>query len=432
MKKYYRIFNIQDKTFRGITDFFLLIFIAVFLATAFYFLIDRISFGEEKEEVIVAVEDTISNPTILYDIEVDSFKIIETEVNRDDNFSTILLPYNVPITLIHQIVDSFSGVFDFRKLKSGNKYTLLQDPKHGNKLKYFIYESDPISYIVVNFDSPFVYKGVKNVDTIVREISGIINTSLWVDMIENGAPQELITAMAELYAWQVDFFSISNGDKFKIIFDEMMIDSTSIGIGKIKTALFVHNDENFYAISYKQDGIDDYFDERGNCLRKMFLKAPLKFSRISSRFTKSRFHPVLKIYRPHLAIDYVAPKGTPVHSIGDGTVISAGYSGGAGNMVKIRHNNSYISGYNHLSRYAKGIRSGKRISQGDVIGYVGSTGLSTGPHLDFRIWKNGSNINPLSIKAPPAKSVDKKHLEEFNIIRNAMLYKLNKLSYPAD
>jgi murein DD-endopeptidase MepM/ murein hydrolase activator NlpD len=307
----------------------------------------------------------------------------------------------------------------------------LLDTKHGGKLKYFIYETDPISYIVVNIDSPLVYKGVKNVDTIVREISGIIYTSLWVDMIDNGAPQELITAMADIFAWQIDFFSISNGDRFKIIFEEIMIDSTSIGIGKIRSALFRHNDENFYAISYKQDGIEDYFDERGNCLRKMFLKAPLKFSRISSRFTRSRYHPILKIYRPHLAIDYVAPKGTPVHTIGDGTVISAGYSGGAGNMVKIRHNNSYISCYNHLSRFAKGIRSGRRVHQGDVIGYVGSTGLSTGPHLDFRVWKNGLNINPLSIKAPPAKSVDKGHRDEFNVIRNLMLYKLNKIPYSA-
>jgi murein DD-endopeptidase MepM/ murein hydrolase activator NlpD len=237
--------------------------------------------------------------------------------------------------------------------------------------------------------------------------------------------------MADIFAWQIDFFSITNADRFKIIFEEIMIDSTSIGIGKIKSALFRHNDENFYAIRYKQDGVEEYFDERGNCLRKMFLKAPLKFSRISSRFTRSRYHPILKIYRPHLAIDYVAPKGTPVHTIADGIIISAGYSGGAGNTVKIRHNNSYISGYNHLSRYAKGIRSGRRVRQGEVIGYVGSTGLSTGPHLDFRIWKNGSNINPLSIKAPSAKSVDKKHIDEFNVIRNLMVYKLNKIPYTA-
>ena len=430
MKKYLGFFNKQDKNFRGLTDFFLLLIIAFFLAIVFYFVIDRINFGEEKEEVVVPVQDSIIQPTVLYGIEVDSFKIIESEVKRDDNFSTLLFPYNVPVTLIHQIVDSFSGVFDFRKLRFGNKCTLLLDAKKGNKLKYFIYETDPISYIVINFDSVLVYKGVKNVDTIVREISGIINTSLWVDMIENGAPQELITAMADIYAWQVDFFSISNGDKFKIIFEEIMIDSISIGIGKIKSALFQNNGENFYAVLYKQDGIEDYFDERGNCLRKMFLKAPLKFSRISSRFTKSRYHPILKIYRPHLAIDYVAPKGTPVHTIGDGIVISAGYSGGAGNSVRVKHPNSYISGYNHLSGFAKGIRTGKRVNQGDVIGFVGTTGLSTGPHLDFRIWKNGSNINPLSIKAPPAKSVDGKHLKEFNAVRNLVLYKLNKLPYP--
>ena len=387
--------------------------------------------GEEKEEAVIEAEDTIAPPSILYGIEVDSLKIIESTVKRDENFSALLSQYNVPLTTIHKLVDSFSSVFDFRKLRSGNKYTMMLDAKQ-SRPRYFIYETDPISYVVVNFDSLLVYKDVKNVDTVLKEISGIIKTSLWVDMIENGAPQDLITAMADVFAWQIDFFSISNGDRFKIIFEEIRIDSNSIGIGKIRSALFKHNEETFYALSFKQDGTEDYFDERGNCLRKMFLKAPLKFSRISSHFTMRRFHPILKIYRPHLAIDYVAPKGTPVHSIGEGTVISAGYSGGAGNMVKIRHNSTYTSGYNHLSRFAPGIRAGKRVSQGELIGYVGSTGLSTGPHLDFRIWKNGSNINPLSIKAPPSKSVDKAHLSEFNSIRNKMLYELKKIPYPAE
>jgi murein DD-endopeptidase MepM/ murein hydrolase activator NlpD len=430
LKQFFRKFKKQDKSFRGLVDFFLLLFLAFVLALIFYFVIDRMKLGEEKEEPLIITQDSIPPPTILYGIEVDSLKIIESAVKRDENFSALLSQYNVPLTTIHKLVDSFSSVFDFRRLRYGNKYTLLLDEKKA-KLRYFIYETDPISYVVVNFDSLRVYKEVRNVDTVIRKISGIINTSLWVDMIDNGAPQDLITAMADLYAWQVDFFSISNGDRFKIIFEEIMIDSTSIGIGKIKSALFRHNDENFYAVGYKQDGIDDYFDERGNCLRKMFLKSPLKFSRISSRFTRSRYHPILKIYRPHLAIDYVAPKGTPVHTIGNGIVISAGYSGGAGNTVKIRHPNTFISGYNHLSRFGPGIRAGKRVSQGDLIGYVGSTGLSTGPHLDFRIWKNGSNINPLSIKAPPAKSVDKAHLNEFNGIRNKSLYQLNQISYPA-
>jgi len=431
LKKLFPKFIKQDKSTRGLIDFFLLLFLAFVLAVIFYFIIDRMKLGEEKVETVIETEDTIAAPTILYGIEVDSLKIIESAVKRDENFSSILSQYNVPLTTIHKLVDSFSSVFDFRKLRSGNKYTMMLDAKK-SKLRYFIYETDPISYVVVNFDSLFIYKGVKHVDTIVKDISGIIRSSLWVDMIENGAPQELITAMADIFAWQIDFFSISKGDRFKIIFEEIRIDSNSIGIGKIRSAIFKHNNENFYAISFKMDGMEDYFDERGNCLRKIFLKAPLKFSRISSRFTLRRFHPILKIYRPHLAVDYAAPTGTPVHTIGDGTVISAGYSGGAGNMVKVRHNSTYTSGYNHLSRFAPGIRPGKRVSQGEVIGFVGATGLATGPHLDFRIWKNGSNIDPLSVKVPPAKSVDKTHIKEFNIVRNNMLYDLNRIAYPAE
>jgi murein DD-endopeptidase MepM/ murein hydrolase activator NlpD len=426
----FKIYNKEDKQQRGIADFLFLFAVAIFIAFIIYFIIDKVNINQQQDTPLSNEIDSIPPPTILYGIPVDSFKVIESKVKRDESLSEILKEYNITPQLVNQAVDSASGIFNLKKIKAGFKYALFISKGDTPTARYFIYEEDPISYIVVKFfDSLTIYRGVKEVDTFERQIAGEINTSLWVDMIESGASPSLITAFTDIFAWQIDFFNIAEGDKFKVIYEDISIDDNTISIGKIKGAYFQHEGENYYAIFYRQDETDDYFDERGSCLRKMFLKAPLKFSRISSTFTRRRFHPILKIYRPHLAIDYAAPRGTPVYTVGDGVVISAGYSGGAGNMVKIRHNGTYISAYNHLSRFAKNVRSGRKVRQGDVIGYVGTSGLSTGPHLDFRIWKNGSNVNPLSLKLPPAKSVSNENLPEFNKIRNKMVYELNKIPY---
>jgi murein DD-endopeptidase MepM/ murein hydrolase activator NlpD len=238
--------------------------------------------------------------------------------------------------------------------------------------------------------------------------------------------------MESVYEWEVDFFHINKGDKFKIIFEETQIDGEAIGVARILGAYFQYGGQDNYAIFFEQDEKDDYFDEKGKSLRKALLKAPLKFSRISSRFSRSRYHPVLKRYRPHSGVDYAAPRGTPVRAVGAGTVIKASYSGGAGKYVKIKHNSTYTTGYMHLSGYGSGIKVGKKVKQSDVIGYVGSTGLSTGPHLDYRIWRNGVNINPLTLKLPPAKGIDSCNVDSFNIIRDEVIQKLDKIDYPPE
>jgi murein DD-endopeptidase MepM/ murein hydrolase activator NlpD len=198
-----------------------------------------------------------------------------------------------------------------------------------------------------------------------------------------------------------------------VLYDEQYVDSIPIGIGQIYAVSFTHKGKELLAYAFEQDGQISYFDETGKSLRRQFLKAPLRFSRISSGYSNSRFHPILKIYRPHRGIDYAAPTGTPIYSIGDGTVIQKGYTKSAGYYIKIRHNSVYTSGYNHLSRYPKGIQKGQRVNQGQIIGYVGSTGYATGPHLDFRMWKNGHPINPLTIEAPPVEPVKEENLQKF-------------------
>jgi murein DD-endopeptidase MepM/ murein hydrolase activator NlpD len=209
-----------------------------------------------------------------------------------------------------------------------------------------------------------------------------------------------------------------------VIYDEEYVDSTSIGVKKIHTAYFQHKGEKFYAIPFVQDSSRDFYNLEGESLRRQFLKAPLRFSRISSGYSLSRMHPVLNYRRPHRGVDYAAPAGTPIHAIGDGQVIDKGYAKGAGYYIKIRHNSLYVTGYNHLSKYARGIREGVRVKQGQTIAYVGSTGYSTGPHLDFRFWKNGHPINPLKVEAPPVKPVKKENREDFAQAKDQCLEQL--------
>jgi murein DD-endopeptidase MepM/ murein hydrolase activator NlpD len=233
-----------------------------------------------------------------------------------------------------------------------------------------------------------------------------------------------------MYAWTVDFFGLQPGDNFEVVYDELYVDNTSIGIGKIYAASFNHAGKELLAIPFMQDSVETYFDADGNSLRRAFLKAPLRYSRISSRFSGSRMHPILKIRRPHFGVDYAAPAGTPVYAIGDGRVIMAGYQGGAGRIVKVRHNGVYTSTYMHLSGFGKGITTGKYVTQGELLGYVGTSGLSTGPHLDFRVSRNGSPIDPLKMESPPVDPVKETNRAAFNSIKLAALDMLQKDDQP--
>jgi murein DD-endopeptidase MepM/ murein hydrolase activator NlpD len=236
--------------------------------------------------------------------------------------------------------------------------------------------------------------------------------------------------LSRIFAWTIDFFGIQKGDRFRVIYDELYVDSISIGIGNIYAVQFNHYGDENYAFRFYQDERFDYFDDEGQSLRKAFLKAPLDYYRISSRFSHSRLHPVLRIRRPHRGVDYAAPKGTPVLSIGDGTVIARAYQrGGGGNYLKIKHNSVYTTTYMHLSGFAEGIHTGARVSQGQVIGYVGATGLATGPHLDFRIAENGSLVDPLKVEAPPVEPVKEENIIRYNQVKDSLMTELHKIAW---
>ncbi|MEM6343308.1 MAG: peptidoglycan DD-metalloendopeptidase family protein, partial [Bacteroidota bacterium] len=285
-----------------------------------------------------------------------------------------------------------------------------------------------IDYVALRLeDSVSVYRGQNPVDTLQHSLSGVITTSLYESIMDAGGSPLLVNKLADVYAWAIDFFGLQAGDCYKVVYDSYAVAGEPAGLGNIKTAAFTHNNNELFAFSFDQGEGSEYFDEKGNSLRKTFLKAPLQFSRISSRFSYSRLHPILKIRRPHLGVDYAAPRGTPVYSVGDGTIISIGYSGGAGKMIKIKHNGNFMTAYLHLNGYASGMTKGKSVKQGELIGYVGSTGLSTGPHLDFRFYKNGKPVDPLKIDPPSSNPIDIDCADEYQAVMETQMQMLRAI-----
>jgi murein DD-endopeptidase MepM/ murein hydrolase activator NlpD len=375
-------------------------------------------FAREKD---ILIEKKVSK---LYNIPVDSFSIEFDEVRLNQILTSILSKYNLPDRALTQLLTYGNKHFDLHRIRTGNKYTAFLKNDSLSTLRYFVYEISPVDYVLFSFgDSLTIELGKKEVIQERKFASGAISTSLWNAVRYKGINPVLASELSEIYAWTIDFFGLQPADSFAVIFDEQFVDSVSVGPGKIYIAYFMHEGNDYYAIPFVQDSTDGYFDLDGKSLRKAFLKAPLRFSRISSRYSESRLHPILKIRRPHHGIDYKAPVGTPVEAIGDGKIIEAdhGYNSGGGNMVKIRHNSIYSTAYMHLSRIAKGIFPGKLVKQGDVIGYVGSTGLSTGPHLDFRFYKFGAPVDPLKVEAPSVDPVHDKNKIAFDSVTKGCL-----------
>ena len=404
--------------------------ILVLLLVVFYLL--YLYTGKNAREIEIEASSPaspeISEPVVnkLYELPVDSYYLEHGRVRKNQNLADILKQFNLPEGSFNQLFLLSNDIFDVRKMKAGNDYTAFISLDTLYQLKYLVYEHTPVEYILFDFtDSLKMVAKEKEVKLVEKTSTGKIASSLWNTMIDNKINPMIAIELSEIYAWTIDFFGLQEGDSFKVIYNEMYVDTNSVGIEKIYAAFFRHAGHDFYAIPFTQDSLESFFDVDGNSLRKAFLKAPLRFRRISSRFSYSRFHPILKIRRPHLGVDYAASIGTPVHAVGDGKVIKLDYNGGAGRMIKIRHNSVYTTAYLHLSRYGKGIHNGAYVMQGDIIGYVGSSGLSTGPHLDFRFYKNGSPVDPLKVKAPPVEPVKEENRQAFDSVKTEVLKRLN-------
>jgi len=371
-------------------------------------------------EMPVKPVEPVYAPPVAYGIRLDSMSITYGSVASDQNLSSILASH-VSGEIIDRIAKGYTQIFDVRKLKAGNRYARIISRDSLQRTLYFIYEINPIDFVVFDLrDSLKVYKSRKLVTRLVRTATGTIKTSLWGCFLENRLDVNLGLALSDVYAWTVDFYGLQKGDHFKVIYEELFVDGRLIGIDRILASKFHNNGQDFYAYQFDQEGKSAYFDEKGQSLQRSFLKAPLKFSRISSRFTRSRMHPILRIPRPHFGVDYSAPKGTPVMALGNGRVTEAGFKGGYGRFIAIRHNTVYTTTYAHLSGFAKGIRAGATVNQGQVIGYVGSSGLSTGPHLDFRVYRNGSPTNPLKLESPPSRPVNTADVPRFRAVVTRM------------
>ena len=380
-----------------------------------------------KPEFVTAPSDTTAsqqadNRVFMYGIPSDSFDLITGHIKRNGFLSEILLKHGVSMQEIDQVLKNSKSVFDVRKIRSGNNYILFCDRDSLAKAKYFVYEHDPTTCFVFSFnDSLNITPFRKEIKSEIKYSSGTIETSLWDAMVNGGLNKSLVFDLSNIFAWTVDFFGLQKGDNFKVIYEEFFIDGKSLGTGKIYGAQFNRTGSTITAIPFIQDGKESFFDFDGNSLRKAFLKAPLEFARITSHFSSARMHPILRIVRPHYGVDYAAPIGTPVKAIGDGRVTACTNEGGSGRMVRIQHNSVYATGYMHLSRFGEGIAPGKLVKQGDIIGYVGSSGLSTGPHLDFRFYMNGSPVDPLKVDAPPVEPVSEENKGRFEKIKTVVL-----------
>ena len=361
---------------------------------------------QANEEGIVEPQ-VEEEPEKLYGFTKKDYIVVQDTVEYGDFFGKIMDKHHVTPQKVYQITQQIPDtLFDAKKLNVGNAYTLLKSKDSLEKTKVFIYEHDLANYSKVYLgDSIYAEREKKPIDIRQRIATGTIDYSLSAAIESAKIDYALTNKMADVYQWTIDFFNLRKGDRFKIIFNEKYIDDTIYaGIKNVEAVLFEHRDRNFYAFEFMTDSVNkrtEYFDEEAHNLRKFFLKAPLNYSRISSRYQKRRYHPVQKRVKAHKGTDYAASRGTPIWSTADGVVTRSSYTSGNGKYVKIRHTRKYSTQYLHMSRRA--VRKGQYVKQGDIIGYVGSTGLATGPHVCYRFWVNGRQVDPYKQDLPDAE-----------------------------
>lgn len=407
--------------------------IAVAVA-AFMYIIFFLPGGKSEENgsnTAAAADSTVfAAPIMKYGLPIENYIVKNDTLQPRETLADILYRLGFTAQQIYNLAQCPDSIFDVRRMRPGQPYALLCDKDSAATPRYFIYEESPKSYITFDLgDNYRATRCTKPVEWRESEVAGRVNSSLWVAMEESGASPQLAVLMSHIFGWSIDFFGIQKGDEFRLIYSQEHVEEKPLNNYRILAASFATADTIVYAIPFVQDGEELFYNNNGNSLEGAFLKAPLDFYRITSKFTNSRFHPVLKRYRAHHGVDYAAPTGTPVYAIGSGKVIAKGYqAGGGGNYVKIRHNSTYTTTYMHLSRFAKGLKVGDTVKQKEVIGYVGSTGLSTGPHLDFRVYENGKPINPLTIKSQPKKPISQENKEAFTVVCDSLVKRLSGMA----
>jgi len=390
--------------------------------------------NDKKDNIVDDLQSYIEPEEVIeFGFNLNDYVVKRDTIKSGDSFGTILERNSIGYPRIFHIAENAKESFDIRKLQIGKPYTLLCSKDSLQTPECFIYQPNSIDYVVIKFaDSIITYNESKPVTVVEKEASGIIMNTLSETMEAQGLPYQLINDMADIYAWTINFFKVQKGDKFKIIYKEKFIEGDiSVGLESIQAAYFQHKGEDFYAFNFEIDSVNHvtaYFDENAKSLKRAFLKAPVQFSRISSRYNLNRR---IAYYgyalRPHKGTDFAAAIGTPILATANGTVIESTQKGGNGKYVKIKHNDMYSTQYLHMSRQA--VKKGQYVKQGDVIGYIGMTGNTGGPHVCYRFWKNGQQVDPLKEKLPQAESIPEKLKEEYKVYFQPLKEKLDKIPF---
>jgi len=373
---------------------------------------------EEKDKKVVPKEVIKEEPIIVeFGFTYNDYLVVQDTVQSGDTFSKLLEENNIGTFKVHDVTEMVKDSFNLRDIRIGKPFTLLKSKKAPHQLQVFIYQKDNIHYSVVDFRDTVVvaYNKQKPITIKRRTIATSISGSLSETLSKNGVDASMANNLAKIYEYSIDFFKIQKDDKFAVTFYEKYInDSIYAGVERMESSFFEHKGKKIYAFPYKLDSLSkkvDYYDEEGKGLKTMFLKAPLDYFRISSRFSPKRFHPVQMTWKAHKGTDYAAAQGTPIKTTASGVVEKTGYTAGNGNFVKVKHNGTYSTQYLHMSKIL--VRQGQRVEQGQVIGKVGSTGLATGPHVCYRFWKNGVQVDPLSQKLPNTEPMNEKHRKNY-------------------
>lgn len=406
-----------------------IIIISIIAAIAVLSFIITDNDNENSKEFVTKEKEKGPAKVYRFGIPIDDYKISSDTIKPNQTLAEILYDFGFTSKQIHDMTQCPDTIFDARKIRPGQVCMLFTCKDSVETKQYLVYEESAKKY--VRFDLQENYKATLH--TIPGEwresvVANTVKTSLWEAMIEKNVSPLLAVQMSHIFGWSIDFFGIQNGDNFRLIYVQEYVEEKPQNNYRILAASFCASEKLVYAIPFTQDGEELFYDIDGNSLEGAFLKAPLDFYRITSRFSNSRMHPVLKRRRAHHGVDYAAPVGTPVYAIGNGKVIDKGYQAkGGGNYVKIRHNSIYTTTYMHLSKFAKGLKVGDMVKQKQVIGYVGSTGLSTGPHLDFRVHENGKPINPLTIKSQPKKPINEANRKAFDMLCDSLVRRLTSI-----
>lgn len=388
-----------------------------------------ISCNKTNEEEIIVPK---ANPKLVeFGFNIHDFNIVNDTIKAGDTFGSLLEKQNLNGRQVYDIVDKVKDTFDVRSIRIGKPFTILRSKDRTNKIQVFIYQPDRLNFYVIDFrDSIEVYKKAKPLTFKTRTIAGALNGSLSETLQNLKVDPALAPRIAKIYAWSIDFFKLKKGDKFALKFTERYINDTIYdGVDSLKAAFFEYKGKKVYAFPFAPDANtkkQQYFDEEGKTLKSFFLKAPLKFVNITSRFAKNRFHPVQLIWKAHKGTDYAAPTGTPIMTTAAGVVEQAGFTTGNGNFVKVKHDKTYSTQYLHMSKIL--VRRGQRVTQGQVIGKVGSTGLATGPHVCYRFWKNGVQVDALRLKLPTSTPMDLKYRQKYMAYMNPLKKELDSVS----